>query len=805
MTSFKVFSANTAGNRVRDRVLEFLLVTTFGVVLSLTTFRDVFFSPGILISRDYFPPFYFSPPSFFYGLISPIYFSNPFTPIFALQWAGVLPPSLMSKVGLMLFPIGVGVPSMYYSSRYFLGQLAGRVDLIVRLISLITSVLFVLWPTVMYYSYWNYYSAFVILFPLLLASLDCGLRKGGILGSTVIGLASSLTVTDPRGFLFTLFTVLLYTTAFTVIRRMNYFRTLLLSVPLFLAINIRTFISLAYYHGMYTGVSLGISDQQLWLNYRTYSLADDLRGLGLFRPPDFFPPQEDVVGFIVVYALSFTVSMVVILGTAYYWRRLGHGILFSSLFFLLITLLLAKDVFLIRDIPLDLLAYLNNLIKDTPLFPYMWTILPTYLEELVPGPMFIAFSGVLYTLASSGRVVSLLLLSLSVIGGASFSLPETLSGNFLGQYQSYVIPQGLQQIAQYLLSHNPTGTVASYVFNTSFPPEEMQSLPHGYLLPVYLEKVLNSNMTELGKVLNFFGVQYLIVQRGAPNSSIISRQSDLELVMNNSFGCLYRNLDFYGDGYSRELYVLAGYPSSLGYLQGLPRGSAVVPIYDFPNPSYVAGVIGGGRADLYAVLFRNFSVNLHVQRLPSPTNFTDTFYPTVPLYYAVSQFPGVSFYQVINSSSLYIHTAPGKYYVIMTYLSFPGSGWLGVASSNQTYEVDTAGNVSVRSVVLGPMQTGERLELFHNGSQNTFLVNIEVVPMGRFNTTWRPSNVTVFQYTYPVEGAQYSSPGYVLSIGHPAREIPDLVPILTPLNLATATLGVLAYLYLSRRDLTRGE
>ncbi|BFI75595.1 hypothetical protein [Sulfurisphaera ohwakuensis] len=754
-----------------------------GLLFTLFILRSTLFSSGLIYVRDSYPSIIGSFPSLVNnGQINLLFIMDTSDlPIYIFS----LWPEISDKLSYA-YPIFLGFVSMYFASYYIL-----RIKY-KEIISLMVAFLYVISPTFMYFTYWTDYSTFVALYPLFLVGLDYVNKKNFSLlrSSIILSLLLTLVTTDPRGFVFSFFTLFLYIVYRLIKGDIHFIKIALFSLPFYLVENIRTFYSLAVQHTVYVSTGSSISVIQLWLNYYTFSLSDNLRGIGLFAPLINFYAGNTLFSYI----FSFFLPVFVILVFFYLFFKLKHtdAIFYFFLYSFLVIFISSYVVVFNHVFDLNLIYYLNNWLKDSPLFPYMWIILPTYLSEMIIAPLFLTFvyeiNILLQEKGEIQRLISLIILLLVISAQLVFSYPSFATGNYEYNYVPLPVPENLIQAAEYL--HNAKVAVYGttiYYHGKYYNPEVFTGVPNSVFLPFF-------NTTHLGTILEYYGVEYVLTNE---NLSYFLFQKDLELVKNFSGIYVFKNLDYKSTFSSRGIYLVYN-------VDDLNEDVAAVPYYFYIPPEYLAGIIGGNEIYIKADVFHNYSVRIPAQRLPYPTNFSCTIYVNAHTLQIISSFPGISLIQVGNPASENVSVPPGRYAVLLTYVSYPEGGIIEISNGSVSLKVNTANNtLSVVSSYLGVISTGEgKIELIHPDNKITYIANLELIPYSLWNDTiitLHPKNVTVV--SYPVVGDAISSVGYNIILSK-AEKPPGyhLIPIII--------LNVIFYaliLFLLLREKRRGR
>ncbi|BFH73162.1 hypothetical protein SJAV_11060 [Sulfurisphaera javensis] len=754
----------------------FIYITSFLLALLSTLFilRQTLLSSGLIFVRDSYPSLL--------GYISPLVSSgeinilflmdNPDFPISIFQ----LFPQIYDKLNYA-YPIFLGYLSAFFATRYILNSKYKDI------IAFLTAFLYVVSPTFMYFTYWSNYVTFVALYPILLVGLSYVSKLSTLKGAILLSFLLTLTTTDPRGFVFSFLTLFLYVIYQLVRRNFRYIKLAFFSLPLYVVENIRTFYALFVQQHVYTSIGNSISVVQLWLNYNTFSFADNLRGIGLFVPLVNFYAGN----YFFSYLFSFFLPVFVILGVVFYAERVikTDVIFYFSLYIFLVIFLSSSITIFNHTFTLNFIYYLNDWLKQTPFFPYMWIILPTYLSEMIPAPLFLTFAfigdQIILTRREIPRLIGIMFVILVIIAQLVFSYPSYATGNYYGNYVPTPIPKNLVEVAEYLHGAKVAVYGGPIYYNGKwYSAEGFAGIPNAVFLPFY-------NTTSLGEILQYYGVEYVVANK---NISYFLAQKDLKLVANFSGIYIFKNLDYRANFTSQGVYILVGPVTDLN------EDVAVVPPYIYVPPQYLAGVICGGEIYLKADVFHNYSVKIPAQRLPYPTNFSCTIYVNSGAQAILSSFPGISLIQVGSPASEYISTSPGCYAVVLTYVAYPKGGVIEISNGTASLTVNTQ-NVSMEVITtyLGKIYTTGKLKLIHPDSRITYLVSLELIPYSLFikNVILHPKNVTVT--VYPVEGDVIPSIGYNIIIGkvYPPPNY-DLTPVLI-INVIAVVLLLLEYKY----------
>lgn len=363
-------------------VIEIISVLVLTIITPIIALHSLIFHVGFIYNRDSYPAFYQNgPQAALSQLTFPAVMDNSYMPIVILLYFRIISPMIADWVSYLIFPFALAVPSMYWASRHFLKKVEKLDFWRTFLISLIIAFLYAITPTAFYYSHWYNYAAFYALLPALIAGVDYSIDKRSPLA---LALFSSLTTTDPRGFVFTLFIVITM-----IIFRRNA-KIFLMSIPFYFLINIRLFLYLILNFHTYSAISFSISQEQLWLNYCNYPLLDAMRGLGLFRPLVNFYPGNIAID----YLFSFSIVETGLLGYIFLNKKSISSYLITI--YLIIVILISSSVTLFgKSIEINAEYPLLNYLANTWVYKYLWIFLPTYLSEMVLAPIFLLASLVL--------------------------------------------------------------------------------------------------------------------------------------------------------------------------------------------------------------------------------------------------------------------------------------------------------------------------------------------------------------------------------------------------------------------------
>jgi len=641
-------------------------------------------------------------------------------PIVILLYFNLISPEIADWVSYFLFPFALAFPSMYFASRYFLDRFTDAKDKIKIVTSTIVAFFYAISPTAYYFSHWSNYAAFYAFLPALIAGTFYSLEKGGIVGAFLLSLFASLTTTDPRGFVFTLFIVL---TVILYRHKKQDLITFLLSIPFYVLLNSRLFLYLLFNLHSYVSYGYGISNVQLWLNYYTFNLLDSLRGLSLFRPLvsflSFYGTPLSHINPLIVYIFSFTFVELGFLGYIFLKRR-NIATYFLLLYLFLVLIVSSNVYFLNHNITLNILYPLWGYLAQTSLYPYLWIFLPTYISEMILAPLYLLVALVLAKMLE--RYYFIPLVVLICLAQFSFSASFVLSGNYQGQYNPVNPPSSVVELGKFLESH----TEGNVFINASSPYNDfLQFLPNATNAPFY-------DTSKIGIILNEMGVQYIVTtENNTYVESIINFHKDVfTLVYNNSGFLVYKNNDF---TYHIVSPVYVNFNSTT--IPPTNESLNVIPSYLMFNiPSkYIGGYLGNASyAELLALSAYKQGINpltLKVKHLPTYTNFTDTINVNVYDQEILSKFPGISFIGVGKPSSLNLNVTRGYYKVVLVYVSVPGGGTFTITNGTYSLSVSTSSpNVSVAFSYLGKILVSKEVKLIFNGNQDSYLLDVLFIP-----------------------------------------------------------------------------
>jgi hypothetical protein len=760
----------------RDIVIDIVIVIVESIITSILALWKVFLHIGYIYQRDSFPLFYLTSKQLASSYLGfPFIMDNVAMPIVILLYFNIISPMIADWISYFIFPFALAIPSMYFASKYFLNRYEKEAkDWIKILVSITVSFLYAITPTAYYYSHWSDYAAFYALLPALIAGSFYSLEKGGIKGAFLLALFASLTTTDPRGFVYTLFiiiTVLIYK------HRVNDLKTFLYSIPFYLAINSRLFLILYYNFHSYSSISFSISNEQLWLAYLTFPLLDSLRGLGLFRPLVSYLFGN----YLLVYILSFSFAECGILGYIFLKKRGSVATYLISLYLFLVLIISSSFNLPNINVRLNLIYPLLNVLSNTFVYNYLWLFLPTYLSEMVLAPLFILVSLVLAKILSNRYLLPLFVLI--IVSQFIFSSSMVISGNYLGYYNPQVPPKQLVKLADFLETHAVgnvmvTGVVPSNWLNF------FDVLPNSTSAPFY-------KTPYLGVILNEYGIQYVVTTENCLKVlNTIYESKDFTLVYNNSYFLVFKNDNFTYNIIS-PIYVNFAYPN----ISPTKISVNVIPDYLMFSvpPQYIGGYVGNVTyAELLALSAYKQGVKpvkLSVKHLPYPTNFTDTIYVNVYDEEILAKFPDIAFISVSISSSLNINVSRGIYKVIIVYVSVPGGGVFGVTNGSTSLSVFTfSPNISVCFSYLGNIYVSNGLKLFFKGSTTSYLLALMLIP----------NNISILSF----EGGENMS-SYPLStsptgraFGRPSENTNYFTVIMV--NLVTILISIISFLVINR-------
>ena len=193
----------------RLQVVEIIVVILLSILTPMIALWKVFFHVGYIYQRDSYPTFYLDSRQAALSYLNfPMIIDNVWMPLVVILYFNFISPVIAYWITYLLFPYAISVPSMYFSSRYFLNKYAKETKLWVKIsVSSTIAFLYAITPTAYYFSHWSNYAAFYALLPALIAGTFYSLEKGGLSGAILLSLFASLTTTDPRGFVYTLFII----------------------------------------------------------------------------------------------------------------------------------------------------------------------------------------------------------------------------------------------------------------------------------------------------------------------------------------------------------------------------------------------------------------------------------------------------------------------------------------------------------------------------------------------------------------------------------------------------------------------
>lgn len=678
----------------------------------------VFFHVGYIYQRDSYPAFYLDSRQASLSYLNfPMIMDNVWMPVVVILYFNLISPVIADWITYLLFPCAISVPSMYFSSRYFLNRYAKEAGAWVKIsVSSIIAFLYAITPTAYYYSHWFNYATFYALLPALIAGTFYSLEKGGFLGATLLSIFASLTTTDPRGFIYTLFIVL---SILLFRHKLGDLKVFLYSIPFYILLNSRLFLILFYEFHSYSSISFTISNEQLWLNYWTFPLLDSLRGLSLFRPLVSYLSFGNPL---LIYVMSFAFVETGILGYIFL-RKKGSVANYLLGIYLFLALLVSSSVNVLGyNITLNLTYPLLDFLAQTFVYNYLWIFLPTYLTEMILAPLFLLVSLVMAKMLSKYYLIPLVVLI--VLSQFAFSSSMVLSGNYLGSYNPVSPPPLIVNLGRFLENHTIGNVLVDAVVPSNWSTF-IGVLPNTTSVPLV-------NTSDVGVILNEYGVQYVVttVNDNYTLSVIDSHKNVFTLVYNDSYFLVYKNNDFTYN-INSPIFVNFEYPK----VPDTNNSVNVIPSYLMFNipPRYIGGFVGNATyAELLALSAYKqgiLPVKLNVKHLPYPTNFTDTINVNVYDEEILSDFLSISFISVSDTSSLNLGVEPGFYKVVIAYVSVPGGGVFGVTNGSYSLSVSTSSpNISIVFSYLGNMFVSSSVKLFFIGHSLSYLIGIMFIP-----------------------------------------------------------------------------
>ncbi|QXJ31395.1 hypothetical protein [Saccharolobus shibatae] len=732
----------------RLQVIEIIVVIVLSILTPMIALWKVFFHVGYIYQRDSYPAFYLDSKQTALSYLNfPMIMDNVWMPLVIILFFNLISPVIAEWLTYLLFPYAVSIPSMYFSSRYFLNRYAKETKVWVKiLISATIAFLYAITPTAYYFSHWSNYAAFYALLPALIAGTFYSLEKGGSLGAILLSLFASLTTTDPRGFVYTLFivlSILLYR------HKLNDLKVFLYSIPFYLLLNSRLFVILFYNFHSFTSISFTISNQQLWLNYLTFPLLDSLRGLSLFRPLVSYLSFGNPV---LIYVMSFTFVETGILGYIFLKKKGSPANYFLALYLFLVLLVSSYVNVLGYNLTLNLTYPFLDFLSQTFAYNYLWIFLPTYLTEMVLAPLFLLVALVMAKILSK-QYLLIPLFILIVLSQFAFSSSMVISGNYLGNYNPVNPPPLLVSLAKFL-ENNTIGNV----FVSAVVPSNWSTFI-GVLPNVTSAPLVNTS--SVGTILNEYGVQYVVttVNDNYTLSIINSHKNVFTLVYNDSYFLVYKNNDFTYN-INSPIFINFEYPK----VPNTNSSLNVVPSYlmfDIP-PKYIGGYVGNATyAELLALSAYKQGISpvkLNVKHLPYPTNFTDTINVNVYDEEVLSEFPGILFISVSSTSSLNLYVKPGFYKVVLAYVSIPGGGVFGVTNGSYSLSVSTSSsNTSIVFSYLGNIYVSSSVKLFFIGNSLSYLIGVMFIPYN-MSIQHEFTGGNISSYPYPQLGRAFGYP-----------------------------------------------
>jgi len=830
-------------------IIETIGILVYSILLAILILHKVVFQPGFIAVRDTAPVFYSNRFYVLSLLFSgekiiniPMYMDNSILPLIGLLWLNLITPETFNKITYLLFPFIIAVPSMYFSIKYFLVKIfnirSGK-QLSLILVSLCISTLYAVNYTSFYYSFWFNYAAFYGFFPLLLMILDKFFssvtnNSNSILKNSLIAAVGlSLTTTDPRGMIYSFIIFLLYFLYYLVRNWesiLKLFVSTFFTLIFYIILNLRTIIALYVNLHSYSLVSQNIMLSQFWLNFYFFPIPVSMEGLGLFFPSVY--PETSIYNAIFAALIPVFGILSILL---YSNRKISNR---SSIPLFLIIIYILATAFIAN--PFGIISKIILILAQTQLYNYLWLIYPTYVSMVIMAPIYILAAITLFRVLVShiNLLVKLFIIFLLLLSQIAFIFPVVSSGNYNGYYQPQPVPKALENVAKILLNASGytiiCGPSVTFWSNVSFGTTLYLSLPHVNpdLTIIQWE---TKNISHLGRILAFFGVQYILVHIDGKSYyenikyekllNFLNRQKDLKLVYNMSFIKLYQNLDFKSLFPSEGVYVLVDYPLSLNTLNQINLTNSTLIPEDSLSPSelsflfkhkLLSGIVGYNYStgDFMSLFFQNWSVNIFslVKKLPFPTNWTvqSTSLDGEEVNFIASAVP----------AKLAIHIRPGTYVVLVEYITSSEGGAFEIGGGTSSVNVSTFNTIEyikwtnpiimnlssgvinlknlggysmVEKVIIIPYNIYQSMNSSLHRTYNIYSsYNGNILKLslkGKYNTTILYNGINIL---YPSKGKIFSSIAYSVFLNKPQMQKEDVTIVLklTLLNVLVVIITI---------------
>ena len=617
---------------------EFIIVLIFSSITSFLVLRVTLLSPGFIFIRDTTPIFYNSRIACTSGfnnasnLIGFMDLSG--YPLLSLFISRLINLQMFQKLSYFLFPFFLGQISLYYSIRYFvknyISQFQNNIGKSWFIFpALVISFIYVIEPIPSYFSFWTYFSAFIVFAPALIAAADFAFRdipsrNDAIKRSLLLSLIWALSIADPRTFVYSsliVIAILLFRLFTSSGKRLMVFMAFI--VTLFLLLCIESRVIYVVYIGLktnYLNIASNINSEQKWGLTYFFSLKDVIRGTAVYW---------GWVSYSSLSALAFIPFVIVVL---YILLKKNEKFLVFLFFCLALIMLIVSNTL---SIGLIFSHIINTYVQN-----YIYIFFPMYLISLIPPFMIILFSLGIFSLINltinlkNGKrffikikrkifkITIFTIIILILFSQLAFAYPTYATGNYDGLYNPINIPHSMVNAGIFL--ENSSGYNAIVAPTVQYPPPAnvwnstsslMQSLS-AYKNAIVIPSSSACNEEFLSH-LYYLGIQHLVIVDIYNNyQAIIDRatnSSALILSFSQGFIFIFTVKAFEQKLTSHGLFLDFNYPSSSIILDQWNSTLVNLPYFGQNIPTkYVNGIIAINISllDFLALFTSNYSLDL---------------------------------------------------------------------------------------------------------------------------------------------------------------------------------------------------
>ena len=745
------------------RFIEFLFILTIGTVEFL-----------LLYSKDLPPGFSFSflPRSYAIEQDMSRYtdaFSENNISFLLSPFVILTPASFMASLTIYCTYV-IGFISMFYFIYYFSFKYMQVKN--VNLLRLVAILIASLYVNTFYYAGGTdfNYSLYYSLVPFILISLDKYFNTSKeskltlLKQALIVGLVLGISTLDIRTLIFNMF-IFIYFLIFLVIYEHNFLkfkRTIFMAFLVgifYILINIKFVLTIFMESSVGNNILASIVPAQIYIALQRYNILYALAGA-----PTWYTTYNPHYVFLGLIPIFIGITLI-----------LKHSMKkISAFLFIPILILILYSSYAGNTI----LYY----IAQTKYYPYLTILYPNYVMQSLYDPFLYAFFGLatfnivneLYIYLSKHHhiitktrkirvskivniLIIILIIALIIMPVEYYLEPEERSSS--SSLATVNMPQYVKNITGLIYS-NYSGNVLLYgdvagqntyftnmpnIIDGNYPAAPMDAFQY----------ILSTQTKNLGNVLSYFGIQYMIYIYTGNHSMIdyLTNQSTMKVVTQQHNVYLFKNL-YYKPSieFNNMLYIGFNMPYIVKYLNKDNHMLPIIPFYSIKNFSqmkdYITGIVGINiSAKTILPLFLNNSNSYTIDTGAMNINNYPNGWGVAPDNGMGSDVNAIYPYSTLPLK-LNVNVPEGEYYVVVEGGSFgygyhTSSASLGLTSGNSNATVffnQTQYSPYVQYSSYSKIDiTGDQIDLksLHN---TPFVANIYLIPIDKFNSMVRTTN-----------------------------------------------------------------